>query len=128
MKPFLLSTFLLLGGTGFAQLETVAELPIGVYFTYLSADDIKLNRWERGNVVLLDDSRYKLSTEEETGKYKFSATAQRVFFLTGPLQGVFAKSIISANKPAIILPGKENEKLHSKFFSTDVMACYKRER
>lgn len=128
MKPFL-STLLFLCtiSTCSAQTETVGTLPVGIYNTYSLGDEGKAGKWLRGDVVLVDEAQYRLSGGDEAGKYKFSATAQRVFFLTGPLQGVFAKTVIKNNKPAIVLPGKENERLRSQYFAADVVAYYKKD-
>lgn len=104
MKPAIFTVLLFLFN-GSAQAQAVAELPPGRYETKTKAAQTK---WEKGDLVLLDDSRYKLSGSGETGEYKFSAAAQRLFFTSGPLKSAFTKVTTANGKPVVILPAEEN--------------------
>lgn len=103
-----------------AQTERITSLPAGLYEVQNSTDT-KLS----GNIVLLDDGTYRVGSETTTGTFKFSATAQRVLFVTGPLKGIFARTIINSGIPSIILPLKENEELGFKL-AQDILALYKK--
>jgi len=120
MKSFLLSFIFIL----FFQISNaqVSSLPIGRYET--SVKD-KNARWERGDIIILDDSHYKVSGTNEAGEYKFSVTAQRIFFTSGPLKSLFAKTVQNNNVPAIVFPTSENEQLGYKIASADVWGYYK---
>ena len=98
------------------------SLPIGKYETQLNESKSK---WSQGDIILLDENRYKITTNEEVGEYKFSATAQRVFFVSGPLKAAFAKTVLDKGKPTIILPRAENEQQGLKLASADVFAYLK---
>ncbi|MDQ3279623.1 MAG: hypothetical protein M3Q06_14955 [Bacteroidota bacterium] len=67
--------------------------------------------WEKGDVIILDDNRYRLSGDEEVGEYRFSVAAQRIFFTSGPLKSAFTKVILNNNKPAIVFPTEKNGEL-----------------
>ena len=107
MKQILLSFFffLLFAGTTMSQDKQAAELPVGKYETILKSNQVK---WEKGDIILLDEHQYKISKSIEIGEYRFSVTAQRVFFTSGPLKTVFAKTTINNNNTAIVLPVSEN--------------------
>ena len=107
--------------TVFAQSNN-NNLPIGKYETLLNQSK---NKWSQGDIILLDANHYKITTNEEVGEYKFSATAQRVFFVSGPLKAAFAKTILTTNKPTIVLPLAENEQQGLKLATTDVFAYFK---
>lgn len=104
-----------------AQSASVSHLPPGTY--QVQNNDGKSFK---GDIVLLDDSHYKLSAENTVGEYKFSATAQRILFLSGTLKGAFARTTVSGTDPAILLPRKENEELGFKLIQTDLQAFYKK--
>jgi hypothetical protein len=102
-----------------AQQGQVAQLPPGTY-------QVQNNTSFKGDIVLLDDSHYKLSTETTVGEYKFSATAQRVLFLSGTLKGAFARTVMRGTDPSIVLPRKENADIGFKLIQTDLQAYYKK--
>jgi hypothetical protein len=104
MKPFLLSTLLVLAvSSGNAQ--NVTSLSPGKYEAKTKAAQ---NKWEKGDVILLDDSHYKLSGNSEVGDYRFSVAAQRIFFTSGPLKSAYTKVILHNNKPVIVFPIEQN--------------------
>lgn len=124
MKEFLL---LLFSGVYLnvaqAQTKQVADLPAGRYEAFVKQTQ---NKWNKGDIILLDNSQYKISTSDDTGAYKFSATAQRVFFTSGPLKTVFAKTVLINNKPVIILPLTENSNQGMNLAASDVMATLRK--
>lgn len=120
MRLSLLAIFMVAAVTVSAQTERITSLPPGLYEVQHSTDT-KLT----GNIVLLDDGSYRVGSETTTGTYKFSATAQRVLFVTGPLKGIFARTVINSGAPSIILPLKENEELGFKL-AQDILALYKK--
>ena len=120
MKVFLLSFILLLAFHVHAQ-KQVESLPMGKYETVIKTNDAK---WERGDIILLDGNRYKLSTTNETGEYRFSSVAQRLFFTSGPLKSLFAKTSVDNNSPVIVLPVAENDQIGFKL-SADVWCYYR---
>lgn len=120
MKLILIASFFAMTAL-FAQ-NNNTNLPIGKYETLLSQSK---NKWSQGDILLLDANHYKITTNEEVGEYKFSATAQRVFFVSGPLKAAFAKTILTTNKPTIVLPLAENEQQGLKLATTDVFAYFK---
>jgi hypothetical protein len=111
---FTLTIFVLAGTACLAQDKQVNTLPVGKYETVAKNNQSK---WERGDIILIDENTYRITSSSETGEYKFSVTAQRVFFTSGPLKAVFAKTSLTNNSPAIVLPVSENQqagiKLHS---------------
>jgi len=119
MKFFLLCTLFFAATFTNAQTGKVSSLPPGVYEVTKAG---KL----ANDIILIDDSHYKLRNEDTVSEYKFSATAQRVLFISGALKGVFAKTVVSGDAPAIVLPKKENEALGHHLAETDVWAKYKR--
>lgn len=92
----------------FAAAQSVASLSPGKYEARLKGAQ---KAWEKGDIILLDESRYKLSTGGDAGDYKFSAAAQRIFFTSGPLKSAFTKVSVVNNKPVIIIPAEENSSL-----------------
>lgn len=124
MKTFLLATFMsVLFYTGHAQDKKVNSLPTGRYETVLKQ---ATKKWTQGDIIILDDQRYRVSTSNEIGEYRFSATAQRIFFLSGPLKTVYAKTVSTANQPSIILPLSENSRQGVNLVGTDVLAVLKK--
>lgn len=110
MKVFLLSSaFILL--SFFTKAQNLQNLPAGKYETVIKKDQSK---WERGDIILLDDNKYKISSSNEIGDYKFSSAAQRIFFTTGPLKHFYAKTSTNNNTPVIVLPVTENEQAGQK--------------
>lgn len=107
MKPFILFSLLVCSGL-FVKAQNVTSLSPGKYETKTK---VAQNRWEKGDVLILDDSRYKLSGSEEIGEYRFSVAAQRIFFTTGPLKSAYTKVALNNNKPAIVFPIEQNSDL-----------------
>ena len=89
----------------YTKAQTVSDLPSGKYETRAKTAQ---NKWEKGDIILIDDNHYKLSSGTETGDYKFSVAAQRIFFTSGPLKGAFTKVVSANGNPVIILPREEN--------------------
>ena len=121
MKLSLLLLFLMTSVVVQAQKDRVSQLPVGTYQIQGNAGNSF-----KGDIVLIDDSHYKLSTENTVGEYKFSATAQRILFLSGTLKGAFARTSISGTDPVIVLPRKENEAIGFKLIQADLQAFFKR--
>lgn len=69
------------------------------------------NKWEKGDLIIIDDSHYKLSSSNETGDYRFSVVAQRIFFTSGPLKSAYTKVILNNNKTVIVFPTDKNSDL-----------------
>ena len=120
MKVFLLSLTVLLVLHVNAQSQ-VQSLPTGKYETVMKTNE---NKWERGDIILLGGNKYKLSTSDETGDYRFSSAAQRIFFTSGPLKSLYAKTSVTNDTPAIILPVPENEQIGFKL-SAEVWCYYR---
>jgi hypothetical protein len=99
----------------------VNSLPPGKYETVSKTEQ---NKWERGDIILVNDSQYRISTSNEVGEYRFSVTAQRVFFTSGPLKSLYAKTSVFNNTPAIVLPVAENQQQGLKL-SSEVWCYYK---
>lgn len=121
MKLSLLLLFFMVSVAVQAQPGRVSQLPVGTYQIQGNAGNSF-----KGDIVLIDDSHYKLSTENTIGEYKFSATAQRVLFLKGTLKGAFARTALSGADPVIVLPRKENEAIGFKLIQADLQAFYKK--
>ena len=96
---------LLTGSVLFTKAQHVSDLPAGKYETKTKTAQ---NKWEKGDIILIDDTHYKLSSGGDVGEYKFSVAAQRIFFTSGPLKSAFTKVTLSNSKPVIILPIAEN--------------------
>ena len=103
LLSFLLSLSLLL-----IKAQSISELPAGKYETKTKT---AANKWEKGDIIIIDDSHYKLSGSGDIGEYKFSVAAQRIFFTSGPLKSAFTKVSSANGKPVIILPREENSSL-----------------
>ena len=88
--------------------QNVTELPAGKYETKTKTAS---NKWEKGDIIIIDESHYKLSSSGEIGEYKFSVAAQRIFFTSGPLKSAYTKVASTNGKPVIILPREENSSL-----------------
>src|SRR5687767_1494659 len=104
MKPFLLTGFLLFAAF-YTTAQTVTALSPGKYETKTKAAQ---KGWEKGDIILLDDTHYKLSSDKEVGEYRLSVAAQRIFFTSGPLKTAFARVILNNNKAVIVLPAEQN--------------------
>jgi hypothetical protein len=104
MKPYLLLVLFVFSAV-FATAQNVTALSPGKYETKVK---VSQNKWEKGDVVILDDTRYKLSGSDEIGEYRFSVAAQRIFFTSGPLKSAYTKVTLSSNKPVIIFPTEQN--------------------
>ena len=102
---YILLFILSLGSVLFLNAQNVADLPAGKYETKTK---VSQNKWEKGDIILIDDSHYKLSSGGDVGEYKFSVAAQRIFFTSGPLKSAFTKVTQANNKPVIIFPIAEN--------------------
>ncbi|HVF80687.1 MAG TPA: hypothetical protein VM884_02095 [Flavisolibacter sp.] len=92
----------------FTKAQDVSDLPAGKYETRLKTAN---NRWEKGDIIIIDDSHYKLSSSGDIGDYRFSVAAQRIFFTSGPLKSAFTKVAAPNGKPVIILPMEQNGSL-----------------
>ena len=122
MKLVLLICLFFISSVVAAQNNNIINLPSGRYETKLNQTQ---NKWAQGDIILVDQGHYKITSSDEIGEYKFSATAQRIIFISGPLKTVFAKAVLSKNKPMIILPAAENEQQGIKLATADVIAYYK---
>lgn len=120
MKVFLLSVLLFFSFAAKAQ-KPVQSLPTGKYEAGIKNNE---GKWERGDIILLNGNKYKLSTSNETGDYRFSSAAQRIFFTSGPLKSLYAKTSGSNDSPAIVLPVAENEQIGFKL-SSEIWCYYK---
>lgn len=121
MKSFLLTVLFLTSVHLLqAQAKTVANLPAGRYITLVKEGS---GKWSRGDIILIDDNRYKITGETEEGDYRTSITAQRIFFTSGPLRGAFARLMLHNSQPAIELPLAENSQKN--LAATDVIAIWK---
>jgi hypothetical protein len=108
MKAFILLSLSFLTCAFANAQSSVDNLPAGRYETVLKNNT---DKWEKGDIILLDDNRYRISTSNEIGDYKFSVSAQRIFFTSGPLKSIYAKTTLNNASPTIVLPVPENEKL-----------------
>lgn len=106
MKAYLLSSACILLVLLTKAQGSVQNLPAGKYETVIKTNHSK---WERGDIILLDNNKYKISSTDEVGDYKFSSAAQRIFFISGPLKHFYAKTSSNNNIPVIVLPVTENE-------------------
>ena len=120
MKVFLLSVILFFSFAVNGQ-NQVHTLPTGKYETVIKN---KESKWERGDIILLDGNKYRLSTGNDTGDYRFSSAAQRIFFTSGPLKDLYAKTSSSNNSPVIVLPVAENDQVGFKLHA-EVWCYYK---
>lgn len=107
MKSSLLFV-LLLGFATAASAQSVADLPPGKYESKIRSAQSK---WEKGDVIILDNSHYKISSNAAVGDYRFSVAAQRIFFTSGPLKSAFTKVVLNNNKVVIIFPLEQNAEL-----------------
>ena len=108
MKLILLLSLFFISSVVAAQNSNPNNLPSGRYETMLKQSQ---NKWDQGDIILVDGSHYKITSNDEIGEYKFSSTAQRVFFKTGPLKNFSAKTSLNNNQPAIVLPVAENAQI-----------------
>lgn len=123
MKVALLTVLFTVSISATAQTGRVNSLPAG---TYEIQTPNSTSKFVTGDIVLIDESHYKLSDESATGDYKFSATAQRVLFISGTLKGAYAKAALISGEPAIIFPSKENGEIGYKLVDTDVWAFFRK--
>ena len=107
MKPFLLVGVFIFAAL-FANAQNVTSLPPGKYETKTKTAQ---KGWEKGDVILIDDTHYKLSSKSEVGEYRFSVAAQRIFFTSGPLKTAYTKVMMSNSKPVIVFPAEQNPDL-----------------
>jgi hypothetical protein len=107
MKPLLLFCLFFVSAL-FVKAQNVTALSPGKYEAKIKSAQ---NKWEQGDIILLDDSRYKLSASNEVGEYRFSVAAQRIFFTSGPLKMAYTKVSLNNNKPVIIFPAEQNSDL-----------------
>jgi hypothetical protein len=107
MKLFLLLGLFLLPALCL-KAQNVTSLSPGKYETKIKTAQ---NKWEKGDIILLDDNRYKLTKTDEVGEYRFSVAAQRIFFTSGPLKTAYTKVALNNNKPVIIFPAEQNADL-----------------
>ena len=121
MRSFLLSAGLLFTSMYSWSQKNLNSLPAGKYETVIKSNQ---DKWERGDIIILDENKYKISTTTEMGEYRFSVTAQRIFFTSGPLKGAFAKTSIDNNSPVIVFPTSENEHMGLKI-SSEVRGYYR---
>ena len=89
----------------FTNGQSVSDLPAGKYEAKLKAAP---NKWDKGDIIIIDDNHYRISSSDEVGEYKFSVAAQRIFFTSGPLKSAFTKVAVFNGRPVIILPREEN--------------------
>jgi hypothetical protein len=118
---FVLLFFLFSLLTAFAKAQNVNALPSGKYETMIKNN----GKWDKGDIILVDEGHYRISSNNENGEYRFSATAQRVFFTSGPLKGIYAKTIMSNNSPAIVIPLNENQQLGLRLATADIVGLLK---
>ena len=117
MKLFLLICTLFFANLPLeAQENTVQVLPPGKYETR-----IKDFKWEKGDIELIDAATYRITTSNETGEYRFSVTAQRLFFTSGPLKGIYAKTQLVNRAPTILIPLNENQQLGFRLGTGDIV-------
>jgi hypothetical protein len=107
MKPLFLYAVITFTAL-FTKAQNVTTLSAGKYETKTK---VAQNRWEKGDVILLDDSHYRLSSSNEIGDYRFSVAAQRIFFTSGPLKSAFTKVAQKNNQTVIIFPLEQNQEL-----------------
>ncbi len=105
-----------------AQDGPVNTLPAGKYETVLKTIGTK---WVKGDIEIVDENHYRLSAANEMGEYRFSATAQRIFFTSGPMKGAFAKTVRNGNQFSILLPLAENQQLGQSLASADIIGSLK---
>lgn len=107
MKSFLLS-LLFVSSAICVKAQNVTALLPGKYESKFKSSQ---NRWEKGDVIILDDSHYRLSSDKEVGEYRLSVAAQRIFFTSGPLKSAFTKVALKNNQPVMIFPPELNQDL-----------------
>lgn len=119
MKRVLLGTALLF--TAFlGKSQSLNALPSGKYEMVIKE---KQDKWDRGDIIIIDENKYRISTSNEVGEYRFSVTAQRIFFTSGPLKNAFAKTSTDNNNPVIVFPPSEN--MHGLKISSEVWGYFR---
>lgn len=106
MKSFLLF-FISICFSAALYAQQVTDLPTGTYETRNGSN----KAWDKGNIHLVNESEYTLTASGETGEYKFSVAAQRIFFTSGPLKSFFTRVVLSNGSTVIVLPLAENSDL-----------------
>lgn len=101
----LLLFVLLLSATAL-QAQQVNTLPAGQYNARIKSSQAK---WNYGDLQLKSDGSYTITSSREAGEYKFSVAAQRVFFLSGPLKGMYATTTLYNQKPVIVFPANDSQ-------------------
>jgi hypothetical protein len=84
-----------------AQSAQVDQLPLGKYESRFRPNQQK---WQEGDIILSNAGKYSLTGGEEGGEYRFSKAAQRVFFTSGRLKGMFATTTMVNNRAVIVFP------------------------
>ena len=102
-----------------AQTSPVSSLPPGRYETAVKNGP---GKWDKGDIIFINDNQYKISTSPELGEFRFSVAAQRVFFISGPLKGVFAKTVQQDDQPAVLVPQAENQQIGLRLAPADIIA------
>ena len=100
--------------------QQVSTLPPGRYET-----KIQEFNWEKGDIELLEGNNYKITSSGDVGEYRFSVAAQRIFFTSGPLKGVYAKAQLINNSPGILIPMNENQQLGFKLAPGDIVGKFR---
>ena len=100
--------------------QQVSTLPPGRYET-----KIQEYNWEKGDIELLEGNNYKITSSGDVGEYRFSVAAQRIFFTSGPLKGVYAKAQLINNSPGILIPMNENQQLGFKLAPGDIVGKFR---
>ena len=100
--------------------QQVNNLPPGRYET-----KIQELQWEKGDIEIRDGNTYRITSSGEIGEYRLSIAAQRLFFTSGPLKGVYAKSQLINNTPGILIPLNENQQLGFKLAPGDIVGKFR---
>lgn len=99
--------------------QQVQSLPAGKYETRLNNSKA---RWTRGDLALQGNGQYTFGDSKEAGDYKFSVAAQRIFFTSGPLKGMYATTTMQGQTPVIIFPRNDAQPIS---ITEDVYAFFR---